>query len=210
MAEAVILGDLELDRVTGLAIDESRRLAVHPWPGFEGDLVQDLGLAGARIWLTGVAIGPEAGGRLEALRQAMQKGEPLDFAASAAVATNIEQVMVAHLRVHQPPGRVAYYEYQVELIRYVPPPPPAIAGFDVGSLGDIASGLADNALAAVDAAAGALAEAAAAKAALDEALQQVEGLAGMVEAVMGAVEGMGVIKEILAKAGQVVSAWTAR
>lgn len=209
MAEAVILGDLELDRVTGLAIDESRRLAIHPWPGFEGDLVQDLGQAGARIWLTGVAIGPEADGRLEALRQAMQRGEPLDFAASAAVAANIEQVMLAQLRVHQPPGKVAYYEYQVELIRYVPPPPPAVAGFDVGALGDIASGLAESALSAVDAAAGALAEAAAAKAALDEAIAAAQSAAEMVGAVMGAVEGMGAIKEILEKAGRVITAWTA-
>lgn len=208
MAEAVILGDLELDRVTGLAIDESRRLAVHPWPGSEGDLVQDLGMAGARIWLSGVAHGTDAGSHLESLRQAMQKGEPLDFAASAAVASNIEQVVVAHLRVYQPPGKLDYYEYQMELIRYVPPPPPTVAGFDAGALGDIASSLEDAAGAAIDAAAGALAEAAAAKAALDEAIAAAKDAAEMVDAVMDAVQGLGVIEEILSKAGRVITAWT--
>jgi phage protein U len=206
MAEAVVLGDLELDRVTGLAIDETRRLAIHPWPGSEGDLVQDLGMAGARIWLSGVALGSEAGGRLEALRQAMQKGEPLDFAASAAVASNIEQVVVSHLRVYQPPGRVDYYEYQVELIRYVPPPPPTVAGFDVGALGDIASSIADAAGEAVDAAAGALAAAAEAQAALQEAIAAAQSAAELVEAVVGAVEGLGVLKELIEKAGRVITA----
>lgn len=208
MAEAVILGDLELDRVTGLAIDESRRLAVHPWPGSEGDLVQDLGMAGARIWLSGVALGTDAGTRLEALRQAMQQGEPLDFAASAAIASNIEQVVVAHLRVHQPPGKLNYYEYQVELVRYVEPPPPTEAGFDVGALGDIASSIEDAAGAAVDSAAGALAEGAAAAAALEEAIAAAADAAAMVEAVMEAVEGLGVIEEILSKAGRVITAWS--
>ncbi|MFZ5816350.1 MAG: DNA circularization N-terminal domain-containing protein [Bacillota bacterium] len=207
MAEAVILGDLELDRVTGLAIDESRRLAIHPWPGAEGDLVQDLGQAGARIWLAGVALGSEAGNRLEALRQAMQRGEPLDFAASAAVAANIEQVMVARLQVYQPPGRLDYYEYQMELVRYVPPPPPTAGGFDAGVLGEIASAVDEAAGAAVDAAAGALAEAAAAKAALDEALAAAEDAVEMVETVMEAVEGLGVIEEILSKAGRAITAW---
>lgn len=207
MAEAVILGDLELDRVTGLSIDESRRLAVHPWPGSEGDLVQDLGQAGARVWLTGAALGSDAGSRLEALRQAMQKGEPLDFAASAAVASNIEQVMLARLQVFQPPGKVDYYEYQMELIRYVPPPPPTVAGFDAGSLGDIASSIEDAAGAAVDAAAGALAEAAAAQAALEEALAAAESAVEFVEAIMEAVQGLGVIEEILSKAGRVITAY---
>jgi len=206
MAEAVILGDLELDRVTGLAIDETRRLAIHPWPGTDGDLIQDMGMAGARIWLTGVAMGTDAGSRLEALRTAMQKGEPLDFAASVAVAANIEQVVVAHLRVNQPPGMVDYYEYQLELIRYVPPPPPTVAGFDAGALGDIASDITDAAGAAVDAAAGAMAEAAAAAQALDEALAAAESAMEMVDTVLGAVEGMGVIEEILKAAGNVISA----
>ncbi len=206
MPEAVVLGDLELDRVTGLAINESRRLAIHPWPGSDGDLIQDMGMAGARIWLTGVALGQDAGPRLEALRQAMQAGEPLDFAASAAVAANIEQVVVANLQVCQPPGKVDYYEYQMELIRYVPPPPPTVAGFDAGALGDIASDIQDAAGAAVDAAAGAMAEAAAAAEALNEALEAAEDAMEMVDAVLDAVEGMGVIEEILKAAGKVISA----
>lgn len=207
MAEAVVLGELELDRVTELAIDESRRLVIHPWPGSDGDLVQDLGMAGARVWLNGVALGADGGARLEALRKAMQTGQPHDFATSAAVASQIEQVMIAHLRVCQPPGMVDYYEYQMELIQYVPPPPPAVAGFDLGSLGEIASSIEDAAAAAVDAAAGALAEAAAARAALEEAIAAAKDAAEMVETVMNAVQGLGVIEEILSKAGQVIMAW---
>ena len=147
-AEAVVLGDLELVRVTHLYVEESRKLALHRWPGGDGDLVQDLGAAAAVVRLAGVTFGKGAGELLEKLRQAMQSGEPLDFAASAAVASDIEQVMIARMAVEQPPGRADYYEYSLELVRYVPPPPPAMAGFDAGALssiaGDLAAAAAEN------------------------------------------------------------------
>lgn len=206
MPEAVVLGDLELDRVTGLVIDESRKLAVHRWPGNNGDIVQDMGMASGRIWLSGVAIGPDAGARLEQLRTKMQAGSPLDFVASAAVASNIEQVMVAALRVTQPPGRVHYFEYQMELVHYVPPPPPAPAGFDLGALGDIAGEIEAAAASAVDQAASALGDALEAKNALEEALAAAGDALEMVETIVAAVEGLGVIKVLMEKAGAVIVA----
>jgi hypothetical protein len=214
MAEAVVLGELELDRVTGLVIDESRKLAVHRWPGADGDIVQDMGMAAARIWLTGVAIGDDAGSRLEQLRNAMQAGEPQDFTASAAVASNIEQVVIAALRVTQPPGRVGFYEYQMELVRYVPPPPPPAAGFDLGSLSDIGAGIDASALDAIAGAAGALGTAAGALSSIDDALNAVTDAVAMAQAVAETVEqvaalaqGLEGIAELLKAAGGVVSAF---
>ncbi|HWI64928.1 MAG TPA: DNA circularization N-terminal domain-containing protein [Symbiobacteriaceae bacterium] len=200
MAEAMVLGDLELDRVTACTIQEHRKLAVHAWPGGEGDLVQDLGAGAARLWVDGVAVGESAGDRLEQLRKAMQDGQPLDFSASAAVGSEIEQVLIAALHVHQPPGRVDYYEYRMELIRYVPPPPPPSAGFDVGALGDIAAdvqGIAGEAMGTFTEALGTV----------NEALAAVEDVKNMVEDVMEGVAGAAIITELLEKAGKVITAW---
>lgn len=201
MAEAMVLGDLELDRVTALAIQESRKLAVHPWPGGEGDLVQDLGAAAARLWVDGVAVGENAGERLEQLRKAMQEGQPLDFSASAALGSEIEQVLIAVFHVHQPPGRVDYFEYRMELVRYVPPPPPPMAGFDAGALGDIAGevqGLAADGLGAFTEAMGTA----------QGALNALEEAKSLVEEVVGAIAGAEIIYEVLDKAGKVITAWT--
>ncbi|MDF2629559.1 MAG: hypothetical protein K0R39_3390 [Symbiobacteriaceae bacterium] len=200
MAEAMVLGDLELDRVTALTVQELRHLAVHPWPGGEGDLVQDLGAGPARLWVDGVAVGDSAGDRLEQLRKAMQEGQPLDFSASAAVGSEIEQVLVAALYVQQPPGRANYYEYRMELIRYVPPPPPPAAGFDTGALGEIAGdvqGLAAEAMGTFTEALGTA----------QEALNAVEEVTSMVEEVLGAVEGAAILTQVMEKAGKAISAW---
>lgn len=201
MAEALVLGDLELDRVTALTIQESRKLAVHPWPGGEGDLVQDLGAAAAHLWVDGVAAGENAGDRLEQLRQAMQAGQPLDFSASAAVGSDIEQVLIAALYVHQPPGRADFYEYRMELVRYVPPPPPPAAGFDMGALGDIAGevqGIAGEAMGAFTEALGTA----------EAALGAIADVKNVVDDVLGAVQGAEIIKAVLDAAGKVVTAWT--
>jgi prophage DNA circulation protein len=214
MPEAVVLGDLELDRVTGLVIDESRKLAVHRWPGADGDIVQDMGMAAARIWLTGVAIGDDAGARLEQVRGAMQAGEPLDFTASAAVASNIDQIVIAALRVTQPPGRANFYDYQMELVRYVPPPPPAAAGFNVGALAAIGAGIDASALDAVAGAAGALGTAAGAMTALDDALnaakdavEMAKGIAEFAEQALAVLEGLEGLEKVFSAAAKVVSAW---
>jgi hypothetical protein len=187
-AEAVVIGALELDRVTGLVVDQSRKLAVHRWPGANGDMVQDMGMAAGRIHLTGVAMGPDAGARLEQLRTAMQSGKPQDFVASAAVASGIEQVIIAGLRVTQPPGRTEYFEYQVDLVHYVPPPPPLTAGFDPAALAGIAADLEASARSAVDDMAAAAGD-----------------IIGKVEKALEAIQGLGIIAEVLAAAGAVVT-----
>jgi hypothetical protein len=201
-AEAVILGDLELDKVTHLYVEESRKLALHRWPGGDGDLVQDLGAAAAVIRLAGVTFGTDSGTLLEKLRQAMQTGEPLDFAASAAVASNIEQVLVSRLVVEQPPGRMEYYEYSLELLRYVPPPPPQNAGFDTGALAGIAGDLSAAAAESMGDFAATLGTAAEALGALEQAADLIADAMEVLEAV----EGMAEIAKLMEALGKVASA----
>lgn len=203
MAEAVVLGDLELDLVTGIVMEEHRKLAVHPWPGATGDLVQDLGMGAAQIWLSGVAAGEEPARRLEQVRQAMQDGKPLDFTASVAVASTVEQVLVTGLRAVQPPGRTGYYEYQLSLIQYVEPPPPVASDFDPGALADIDL---ESTAAALDGVTGALDDAAKLKELADEAGGTLAEVAAMVEKAIEVVQGLGALEKVLSAAGNVVKA----
>lgn len=206
MAEAVVIGSLELDRVTGLTVDESRKLAFHPWPGADGDLVQDLGMAAARVTLTGVASGENAGQMLEQLREVMRAGEPVDFAASAAVAANIDQVLVSALRVVQPPGRPDCYEYQIELVRYTPPPEPATGGFSAGALSDIGAQVDAAAADAVSQAAAQLGNVEGKLAAIDDALQAASEVVETLEGAAGLAQGLLGLKPLVQAVGEVVKA----
>lgn len=208
MTEAVVLGDLELGAITRLVIDEQRKLARHPIPGWDGDLVQDLGSAAVLIRIQGLDHGDDAdtppGQVLEALRSAAAAGEPLDFTASAAAASRVEQVLIRRLQVEQRSGLAAGYLYDLECIQYVEPPPPLVAGFDAGFLdqvGDLA-GLA------------ALADAADAIDGLGdlagEALSAIEDGLEVLDEIQDLVEGAQTVAPLLEAAGALVSAgaWT--
>lgn len=204
--EAIVLGDLELDLVTSIAITEGRKVALHPWPGGDGDLLQDLGMAAAQIRLTGIAYGEEAGSRLEQLRAKLQAGEPIDFAASAAVAANIDQVLITGLQVQQPPGRPQYYEYELQLIRYVQPPSPAPGGFDPDAVADVESQIQADALAAMQDQAGALGTAEGLMNAVDG---QLDAAAELLEKAANAAEllsGLALLRKVLGAGGSVVKA----
>ncbi len=199
MAEAVILGDLELDRVTALAIDQRRKLARHPIPGWDGDLVQDLGAAAVTISLSGVYAGASAGGHLEGLRGLAGSGEPVDFVAGAAVAAEVEQVLVGRLAVKQIGGERDTFHYGLDLVQHVPPPAATVAGFDADFLGRVA-GFADAAAAeelggfvdslgdAAREAAGAVAEAVAVVEDLAEVVAGLDGLRELLAAMAGVAE----------------------
>lgn len=149
MQETVLIGELELDQVLDIQVRQARKLAAHPIPGWDGDLLQDLGEAAAEVYLRGVARGPDAGQRLENLRGAFRGGEPLDFVASASVATEVAQILPETLDVVQSGDVSDAYFYAMTMRRYVPPPTPSIGGYSKDFLGDLsaledAAGLADT------------------------------------------------------------------
>ena len=101
MTDAVVVGPLTLASVDHLAITEERHLAAQAIPGWDGDLVQDLGSRAVQIHVRGVTIGESSSQQLEELRGILNDGEPLDFASSAASASQVEQVLVRQLQVRQ-------------------------------------------------------------------------------------------------------------
>jgi len=199
MPETVLIGDLELTEVRDIRVQQARKLASHAIPGWDGDLVQDLGEASARIDLSGIVTGEDAATRIEALRTAFSNVEPQDFAASAAVATDIEQVLPEQLDVTQSGIAPGAYGFAMSLRRYVPPPPATIGGFDAGFLSDLSDLDAQLGLDQVGALADALGEAQGALNALDDIKEFVEDAVALVE-------GAGNIQKLLDAAGSVFSA----
>ena len=199
MVETVIIGDLELTQVTDIEIAQSRKLAAHPVPGWDGDMIQDMGEAAARIALRGVALGEDAGTRLEELRGAFSAGEPLDFVSSASVATDVEQILPETLDVVQSGKMPQGYVFAMTLRRYVPPPAPSVGGFDadfLADLGDLDAGLGLDAV-------GGLADA---LGTAQGALNELEKIKEFVEEAAALIEGAADIAKLLEAAGKVISA----
>lgn len=199
MRETVLIGDLELDQVLEIEVRQARKLAGHAVPGWDGDLLQDLGEAAAEIRLRGIAMGESAGERLEQLRAAFSTGEALDFVSSAAVATEIEQTLLERLDVVQSGEVNGAYLYAMTLRRYVPPPAPRIGGFAADFLADLDDLNMAEALGQVGALADALGTAQGALDQVNKALEVLEDAKGLVE---GALE----LEPLLRAMGAVASA----
>ncbi|MEM0987414.1 MAG: DNA circularization N-terminal domain-containing protein [Pseudomonadota bacterium] len=199
MAETVLIGDLELTEVRDIRVHQTRKLAAHAIPGWNGDLIQDLGEASGRIELAGIVTGEDASGRIEALRGTFASAEPQDFAASAAVASDIDQVLPEQLDVTQSGQAAGAFGFSMSLRRYVPPPPPTIGGFDAGFLSGLSDLEGQLGLDQVGALADALGEAQGALNALGEIKDFIEEAAALIE-------GAGDIQKLLDAAGKVFAA----
>lgn len=199
MQETVLIGDLELDQVLEIDVRQSRKLVGHAVPGWDGDLMQDLGEAAAEIHLRGIAMGEDAGTRLEELRAAFSTGAPLDFTASAAVATEVEQALLERLDVVQSGEVNGAYLYAMTLRRYVPPPEPSIGGFSSDFLADLDAVNLANGLLDTSAFADALGTAQGAFDEVNKALEVLEDAKGLIE---GALE----LEPFLSAMGAVASA----
>lgn len=198
MQETVLIGELELDKVLDIEVTQTRKLAAHAIPGWDGDLLQDLGEGAAEIRIRGIAHGETAGQRLEELRSAFGNGTPLDFVSSASVATEVEQTLLERLDVVQSGHLNGGYLYAMTLRRYVPPPEPAIGGFSAEFLQDLDDLNMANALEAAGGFADALGTAQGALDAVNKAMEVIEDAVGLID---GALE----LEPLLSAMGTVAS-----
>jgi hypothetical protein len=208
MSEAVVLGELELGTVTELVIRERRKLARHPIPGWDGDLVQDLGSAAVEIRIRGLdhgtAADPDAapGAVLAALRAAAAAGAPLDFTASAAIAAQVEQVLIGELRVAQQAGVQDCFHYELACVQYVEPPPPQVGGFDAGFLDALGAAADAAALADAGALVGELGDrAAAASRAVQAGLEAIDEIADVIAGAQALAPLLGAAGDLIAVGG---------
>ncbi len=119
-----MLGDLELQQVQKIEIDEDQALAQQSVPALEGDFLQRLGRRATQIGLTGVLTGDAAGAGLKTLQEKFRAAEPVSFVADIATATKVDQVLIEELGMRELAGRPQRFEYALTLREYTPPPKP--------------------------------------------------------------------------------------
>ncbi|WP_020579055.1 peptidoglycan-binding protein [Actinopolymorpha alba] len=131
-----MLGDLELEQVQLVEVDEDQVVLRHPVPGLEGDFLQDFGRRAARVRLTGVLTAVDTVEHLGTLREKFHAGEPVGFVSDITSATLVDQVLIERMDVVELAGRPRVFEYRFDLREFleaapvdtedvvIPPPPP--------------------------------------------------------------------------------------
>lgn len=135
---AVIIGSIELEKLTRVEVRERARLSQHSVPGLAGDLVQTFGRPSVEVLLCGIFFGPDALDNLGKLRALQQGREPVDFFADAVGEGYFTQVLISRLDLTQRAGEPDEFNFVCEVVEYVEPPEPALAdaalGLDTGLL----------------------------------------------------------------------------
>ncbi|PUB12416.1 peptidoglycan-binding protein [Yoonia sediminilitoris] len=119
-----ILGELELQQVQLIQLDEDQVLTRHDIAGLEGDFFQRLGRAGAAIELSGIQSGTDARQALNGLRDAFRAAAPLTFAADIVSATDLDDVLIEQFEIAEHAGQPDCYAYRMRLREYTQAPEP--------------------------------------------------------------------------------------
>jgi hypothetical protein len=158
---ALELAGVVLDKLVSIEATEVARLVRHAVPGLNGDYVQDLGRPSVRIRVRGIFYGDDASDRLKELRGHLLDRAPVDFLCELTGQGYFSQVVVDDLEVAQRAGRPDEFDFACVVTEYVPPPPPPVTS----PLGDLDTGILDEAASLMDEA--------------QNALSQVAGLASL-------------------------------
>jgi len=152
---ALEIAGVTMDQLLSIETSERSRFARHAVPGMNGELSQDLGRPSVQIRVRGIFYGADAAGRLQTLRGHLLARTPVDFLCDVTHEGYFAQVLVERLEVAQRAGQPGEFDYECELLEYVPPPPPpaasALGALDASILDEAASLMDDvqNAIAAV-------------------------------------------------------------
>jgi hypothetical protein len=116
-----------------IASVESRRLAVLPVPGLDGDLHQDLGRSALAIEISGSLNGDDVRDDfLKQLREKYLAGDPVDFVADIVKESKLEKVLIEELELSEVAGSPDAFRYRIVLREYTKPPEPPAAADDFG------------------------------------------------------------------------------
>ncbi|MES1241729.1 MAG: peptidoglycan-binding protein, partial [Acidobacteriota bacterium] len=117
-----MLDGVELPQAQRIASEDGEVLAQHGVPALEGDFLQALGRRAARVTLSGVLAGPEAGESLKGLREKFHAATPVPFVSDIGTATKVDKVLIEEMGVRELAGKVERFEYSIALREYAPPP----------------------------------------------------------------------------------------
>lgn len=98
-----------------------RNYVMHPIPGMDGCVFQDMGRTAVRISFNGTIIGKSAISTVEMLRAKFKSGEPLPFNSDVSGASDITQVVIEDLKFSGSAGNKNHYTYSIVLKEYREP-----------------------------------------------------------------------------------------
>src|SRR5262245_56069730 len=143
----VQVGDINLERLTHVAVRERANTVRHRVPGLAGDLAQAMGRPSVEVVLEGILYGAVAADDLGRLRALHLDQQPVDFFADSVGDGYFTQVLVCALDVSQRAGELDQFSFTLRVVEYVEPPEPAVAdpfaALDAGLL-DEAAGYMDD------------------------------------------------------------------
>src|ERR1044072_8881957 len=121
-----MLGDIELELVQRIEIDDDQILAQHSVPALEGDFLQGQGRRASRVLPAGVLTRPKAGESLKTLRDKFRAAEPTIFVADIATATRVDEVLIEEMTVRELAGKPERFEYGLWRREKLTPPKPVV------------------------------------------------------------------------------------
>lgn len=146
-----VLGGWEVPRIESMETIQHREFVELRTPGRSGSLFQDMNTAPTRIGIWGSLYGDEAKDEfLQEVRGKFQAGEPVTVVADIVTATEVQYVIIEMLKLQERGDRPDQFVYVMVLRESPPPPPPP------DPLGDIDTGLLDDAGSLLDSVTGAL------------------------------------------------------
>lgn len=164
-----MLDDIELKAVQLIRQEIEQGYRRRRIAGLDGTLHEHVGRRSHRVVIGGLLVGESAADDLGALQRKAAAGEEVTFTADIATALEVEKMVIESFAAEQGVGPAGQTAYALLLSESPELPPPAQVsafggldefgagdlGFDPGALGDVMSGIADQAagiMAAADAA----------------------------------------------------------
>lgn len=154
-----MIDDIELKAVQHIRQDTAAAFAEQRIVGLEGTLHQKLGRRSHRVELSGFLLPETSADDLKKLQDKSSKGEEVAFTADITTALKIDKMLIERFQAEQRVGPQGQVTFGMVLVESPPLPPPAQVsafgglgdfglgdlGFDPGALGDVLSGIAEEA-----------------------------------------------------------------
>jgi hypothetical protein len=162
-----MIDDFELAAVQQIRQETDQDFGRQHALGLDGTLHQKLGRRSHRVWLWGYLLPDSAADDLKKLQEKASQGEEVTFTADIVAALEVEKMVIESFQAEQRVGPAGQTAYAITLAEAPPLPPPAETssfgglggldgfgigdlGFDTDALGDVVSGIEDQAGSVMD------------------------------------------------------------
>ena len=118
----VMLAGVEIQAASALRVAEARHVVRHHMPGFEGDIIQDLGRGPSVLALEGILHGQQATIEAESLRSRFRAGAPVEMVAALATIFEVGEVLIRDLALSELAGWPDTIRIHATVVEHIEPP----------------------------------------------------------------------------------------